>query len=1656
MKITKEKRNIRLEYELDKMKKKKKDNVLILNIINSKINYICYILKSDHRDMINDVSYENKSSLETCFYYCKSYITFLVLYYPYIHSYLKCLRSNNLRIYRNFYKSILNLPNNFYALMFKLKIVDELKRRDVQNSSNDYYQIGNDCGNGGSFPELLQLSRANFFDVFSKDSYIKILFSRIYVKKYHKRIFRILKIVLFYHSLPVFSFSPKFFRTYHKGRRRAGKNTFRAPPPGEGQNKGKREKKEKEGKREKKEKEGKREKKEKKEKREQIKETMKETKNLHKRLPFRRRYFKTPLFKHVEVPPIYLDDYDSSSTKLLVKKKLVKVRKKKKGGNEVENTFLSDSTESVSSDRSLSCLSNSEEEREVNAFLREEVNAPHEESDGIPPTHSNVGASVLEGGYPNMIHTHQDNIHFVESTPSEHLSDAPLEERNSTFQASNPRKGHPPQGLYMKENFLEFVRHERRKNKSKKEIEYTYGNYVLKDIQKYLRQERKTGPKREKKKIYLHEVWKDIIDFDETDDNKNTLIHKACLVSNAKIIFLLLRLNVNLMIYNDKSELPVHCTLYNCDAYLFLLLLHNTVEYLFFFYLNAYGGGGRREGRSPKVGASKKSIPMECPSNTGDAKQDDPTLKRELEEKEPEGKQTLVNEAHTEGTRGECPMGKANKRRVKYIKNGFFYHKKINSVFVTSVVKLYLSIMVKIIELGNFEFLKILYNYNKHIFCYILHRRDMCYFLCSFAWMYNCMNVFLRYCDEMLRCEVCVGVSRKRKNDEASRGGENSFVVRKNRLGEGNTQVEGAQNGEDQYEQCSSHSGENQGKKHSSHNVKNGGKKRSSLSGEDQDEQYISHSGEDQDEQYISHNVKGAHHVDSARIALEAKRRVRSFPVRKRIDRKNGVEIFYSNECSKHIFVPEPSDHPYVRNKIKTNIPENSSRLDVLISNKHGILKLNTFVNFKLKKVERKATANDILRVHDISYLKMLVRRIKRCNLDEYDDVSAYDNFLENTKKNKKNYLALSLDDLNGNPTYAVSDHIDVLKSSEIISGVCEEGASECMEGSHEVGSECFNWGVQWGNKPGGGEITSSMARDNTKGGEREAEMPSQSLSTGGKENPGGGGMQSKKWNSANNGKEKVEKLILLDNDTFVNKHSFNCALNASGVVLKAVDYVHRKKKKKKIFCVVRPPGHHLGTYGAAQFNLTDEDRAAGSQGFCLLNNIAIGMSYAKYKYERFERIAVIDFDIHHGNGTEQIIRNLGLKKIRINEYVDIYSWKGWKDKNDRKNVFFSSIHAFDGYFYPGTGNDTVELEPYIINVTLKKNMNEENFLNLFHDNILIHLFHFRPNLLFLSAGFDGHKLDFVNNGFVKKNTSTYFHMTNLILSLQNKLRFPIISVLEGGYNTSNDMASVFSLSVLEHLLSFYYNDAAFMVRRKGSHFARCAGMANEANRKPAAMTRTTTHCAKRGTLKFPHICVGKKKMDAMFKKYFSVFKEKTKETENLNLTKCVRDYESYLKHFVEKQNGVKMKVNSFLSKHRRHFDSLLYQRLAVHFCNLGQISLPFEAYFYRVMHHFRIFLDGSEVARMDDRELSSNSRELSTSSRELSSNSRELSTSSRELSSNSRELSSNSRELCTTSREFFSVLNSPSDLRDLDPVYLQRHPEIRFEVTNLWEPSRS
>lgn len=239
MDIVKDERNIRYEYELDKIKKKKKDNLLIMNILYNKINYICYILKSNHRDILNDINFENRTAIEICLYYCKSYILFLLLFYPYLHNYIRILKNNDLRLYKNFYKYILKRRNNLHILLLKYRILEcmKLKDKDVNDSNtisyidvysmNRYMNDEDDIDKYYYKPKFsyknnnmnnLLLLNVYFKDIMSKNNFICILFSRIYIKKYHKKIFRILLLILFYFSLPTFPFSKKFFITYHNWR----------------------------------------------------------------------------------------------------------------------------------------------------------------------------------------------------------------------------------------------------------------------------------------------------------------------------------------------------------------------------------------------------------------------------------------------------------------------------------------------------------------------------------------------------------------------------------------------------------------------------------------------------------------------------------------------------------------------------------------------------------------------------------------------------------------------------------------------------------------------------------------------------------------------------------------------------------------------------------------------------------------------------------------------------------------------------------------------------------------------------------------------------------------------------------------------------------------------------------------------------------------------------------------------------------------------------------------------------------------------------------------------------------------------------------------------------------------------------------------------
>lgn len=175
-----------------------------------------------------------------------------------------------------------------------------------------------------------------------------------------------------------------------------------------------------------------------------------------------------------------------------------------------------------------------------------------------------------------------------------------------------------------------------------------------------------------------------------------------------------------------------------------------------------------------------------------------------------------------------------------------------------------------------------------------------------------------------------------------------------------------------------------------------------------------------------------------------------------------------------------------------------------------------------------------------------------------------------------------------------------------------------------------------------------------------------------------------------------------LDGDTALSRESFRAAMYAAGSLCQGVDMVI-KKEVRNAFCAVRPPGHHAGPLGLVK----GEPGGPDSHGFCLLNNISIGAAYALTVHrEVVKKVAIVDFDVHHGNGTEETIRWLKPSVKRVNQDLGGFGfgemclpqYKPWFGENDTDNVMFVSVHGYgpqerglehmfpQGAFYPGSG----------------------------------------------------------------------------------------------------------------------------------------------------------------------------------------------------------------------------------------------------------------------------------------------------------------------------------------------------------------------------------
>ena len=195
------------------------------------------------------------------------------------------------------------------------------------------------------------------------------------------------------------------------------------------------------------------------------------------------------------------------------------------------------------------------------------------------------------------------------------------------------------------------------------------------------------------------------------------------------------------------------------------------------------------------------------------------------------------------------------------------------------------------------------------------------------------------------------------------------------------------------------------------------------------------------------------------------------------------------------------------------------------------------------------------------------------------------------------------------------------------------------------------------------------------------------------------------KCEGINNDAETEGGMDSLDGDTSISKNSFKAAIHAAGSVIQAVDLV-MKGEYRNAFCPVRPPGHHAGPRGLVKDNFG----GPSSHGFCLLNNISIGAAYALNVHRNnISRVAIVDFDVHHGNGTEETVRWLapGVEAAEVITplcfgTMQVPHYKPWYDENDANNVLFVSVHGYGPRekglefmmpqvaFYPGTGETII------------------------------------------------------------------------------------------------------------------------------------------------------------------------------------------------------------------------------------------------------------------------------------------------------------------------------------------------------------------------------
>ncbi|MGD9896597.1 MAG: histone deacetylase [Candidatus Methylacidiphilaceae bacterium] len=220
--------------------------------------------------------------------------------------------------------------------------------------------------------------------------------------------------------------------------------------------------------------------------------------------------------------------------------------------------------------------------------------------------------------------------------------------------------------------------------------------------------------------------------------------------------------------------------------------------------------------------------------------------------------------------------------------------------------------------------------------------------------------------------------------------------------------------------------------------------------------------------------------------------------------------------------------------------------------------------------------------------------------------------------------------------------------------------------------------------------------------------------------------------------------LVLLDEgDTYAGPHSFATALLAVGAAATAIDQVS-SEEAANAFVLVRPPGHHA--------------RPGAPMGFCLFNTVAVAARYAQREHG-YRRILIVDWDLHHGNGTQEIFE-------------------------EDPSVFYVSLHEHP--LYPGTGQASErgkgEGEGFTLNLPMRAGSNDADYRSVFREKLVPAADAFQPNLVLVSAGFDGHRDDPLGNLMLSEEG--FAEMTTVIREIADRhSRGKIVSVLEGGYH---------------------------------------------------------------------------------------------------------------------------------------------------------------------------------------------------------------------------------------------------------------------------------